>query len=187
MSEHEPKPSASTPPPDEFGDIGGDVRQFDPEQVVSHEAEIQRLSGELEEWKVRHQRAIADYQNLSRRSRENETEAQRQGVREVAGSMVTVLDHFEMALNQDLSKATPEQVKAGISVIRDEIVRSLGRFGVAVISPRHGERFDPMRHEAVMQAPAAEGTEPGVIVQMFQAGYALGDRTLRPAKVSVSA
>lgn len=172
--------------PDEFGDHGADVRNVDPESIVSHEESMRALESQVEEWKGKHQRALADYQNLSRRSRDNESDALRQGVREVAGAMVTVLDHFEMALNQDLSKASPEQVKAGVAVIRDEIVKTLSRFGLVVIHPKPGEEFDPMRHEAVMQATGPDGMKSGHVVQVFQAGYALAERTLRPAKVSVS-
>lgn len=170
---------------DEFGDTGADVRQVDPESIVSHDDAIRKLEAELAEWKQRHQRALADYQNLSRRSRENENEAQRQGIKDVASAMVTVLDHFEMALNQDMSKAAPDQVRAGVVVIRDEIVRTLARFGLGVIQPKPGEPFDPLRHEAVMQAKS-EDMDANHIVLCLQTGYALGDRTLRPAKVSVS-
>ncbi len=185
MTEQETQPQPPQPGGDEFGDTGADVRQVDPESIVSHGDAVRKLEAELAEWKQRHQRALADYQNLSRRSRENENEAQRQGVKDVASAMVTVLDHFEMALNQDMSRATPDQVRAGVVVIRDEIVRTLARFGLNVIQPKPGEPFDPLRHEAVMQA-AAEGIEPNHVAQCFQTGYALGDRTLRPAKVSVS-
>lgn len=181
-----PNPQENPPTADEYGDAGADVRSVDPESIVSHEDSLRALESQVEEWKGKHQRALADYQNLSRRSRDNESEALRQGVREVAGSMVTVLDHFEMALNQDLSKASPEQVRAGVAVIRDEIVKALARFGLSVVQPKQGEEFDPTRHEAVMQAPAPEGVSPGTVVQTFQAGYVLGDRTIRPAKVSVS-
>ncbi len=179
----------STPPPDprdDFGDTGADVKNIDPESIVAHEESLRALESQVEEWKGKHQRALADYQNLSRRSRENESEAERQGARGVAAAMVTVLDHFEMALNQDLSKASPEQVKAGVAVIRDEIVKTLTRFGLSVIAPKPGDEFDPMRHEAVMQAPPPEGGKAGQVVQLFQLGYAMNDRTLRPAKVSVA-
>lgn len=185
MPDPNPNPSTNTSP-DEFGDTGADVKSVDPESIVSHDESRRALESQVEEWKGKHQRALADYQNLSRRSRDNESEALRQGVREVASAMVTVLDHFEMALNQDLSKASPEQVRAGVAVIRDEVVKTLGKFGLVVIQPKPGEEFDPMRHEAVMQAAGPDGMKPGHVVQMFQAGYALSDRTIRPAKVSVS-
>lgn len=185
MAQKEANPDPQPGTPDEFGDTGADVRQVDPDALASYSDRVGRLEQELDDWKQRHQRALADYQNLSRRSRENECEAQRQGVKEVASAMVTVLDHFDMALNQDMAKATPEQVRAGVAVIRDEIVRTLSRFGLSVVQPGPGDVFDPLRHEAVMQA-AADGMEPNRVVQCFQNGYTLGERTLRPAKVSVS-
>lgn len=189
MTDPHAKPGPSETPhdsADEYGDTGADVRHVDPESIVSHEGVIQRLEAEVTEWKQRHQRAVADYQNLSRRSRDNECEAQRQGVKDVAAAMVTVLDHLEMALLQDMTKASPEQVRAGVVSIRDEVVRTLARFGLSPVQPKPGDEFNPALHEAVMQAPAPEGQPAGRVVQLFQAGYTLNDRTLRPAKVSVS-
>jgi len=52
------------------------------------------------------------------------------------------------------------------------------------IEPERGDEFEPMRHEAVMQQ-ADEEVEPGCIVAVFQKGYTLADRTIRPSKVSV--
>src|SRR5262245_23529070 len=112
MTDHEANPkssqmddnAANSRTPDEYGDTGSDVKSVDAESIVSHDESRRALEWQVEEWKGKHQRALADYQNLSRRSRDNESEALRQGVREVAAAMVTVLDHFEMALNQDLSK-----------------------------------------------------------------------------------
>jgi molecular chaperone GrpE len=96
-----------------------------------------------------------------------------------------VLDSFDMAISHDLTSSSPEQLVAGMRVIRDELLRSVGRFGVVVISPAVGEEFQPGRHEAIMQK-AEEGVEPGHIVRTFQAGYVLGERVLRPAKVAVA-
>ena len=56
---------------------------------------------------------------------------------------------------------------------------------VEVIAPAAGTPFDPSKHEALMQQPSDEYTEP-TVTQLLQKGYALGGRTLRPAQVAVS-
>jgi len=142
------------------------------------------LAQELEGWKNKYQRALADYQNFQQRSIKNEAEARKQGVRSVAESLVPVLDNFDLALAGDPSSLTVEIVLKGILVTRDELLRVLGTLGMTTIEPVRGDEFEPMRHEAVMQQ-ADEEVEPGCIVAVFQKGYTLADRTIRPSKVSV--
>ncbi|MEQ9616411.1 MAG: nucleotide exchange factor GrpE [Phycisphaerales bacterium] len=142
------------------------------------------LRVQVEEWKNKYQRALADYQNFQQRSMKNEAEARRQGVVSVAESLMTVLDNFDLALAGDPSKLTAESVLKGIVVTRDELLRVLGTHGVKVIDPNPGDEFSPMHHEAVMQQ-ASDDVAPGAVVTSLQKGYALGERTLRPAKVSV--
>ena len=180
------KPSPASGSADEFGDTGENVKDVDPDKIAATESRIAELQAEVEQLKAKHQRAIADYQNLSRRSLDNERESHVQGIKSVVQSIVPVLDHFDLTLGQDVTKTTTEQMKAGVVVIRDEMLKVLASYGVALITPKPGDAFDPMRHEAVMQAPATPGIESNHVVQCFQNGYAIGERTLRPAKVSVA-
>ncbi|HYE03175.1 MAG TPA: nucleotide exchange factor GrpE, partial [Phycisphaerales bacterium] len=57
--------------------------------------------------------------------------------------------------------------------------------GVSILAPEPGAEFDPTRHQAIMHQ-AREGVAPGHVVATLQAGYMLGDRVIRPAKVSVA-
>lgn len=133
-----------------------------------------------EKWK----RTVADFQNYQRRAIQNEQEARRQGVSAVVMSVVPVLDHFDLALNQKAEGAAAG-ILEGVKVIRAELIRALERQGVKVISPSPNDAFDPMRHEAIMQQPA-EGVEPGHISATFQPGFELGERVIRSAKVAVA-
>jgi molecular chaperone GrpE len=62
---------------------------------------------------------------------------------------------------------------------------TLSRNGVEPVDPK-GDKFDPTKHEALSTQPV-EGTESGVVVEVLQKGYALGDQLVRPARVVVSA
>ncbi|MDX2115951.1 MAG: nucleotide exchange factor GrpE [Planctomycetota bacterium] len=174
------------------GDAGGPVSQVDPEEIVAHEdaraaleARIASLEAEAAEAREKYTRALADFQNYQRRALENEKEARRQGITAVVGSMLGVLDNFDLALKQDATKSSAESILQGVSMIRSMLAQSLASVGVQSIEPRPGDEFDPHRHEAVAQVPA-EGIEPGRIAACYQTGYSLGDRVLRPAKASVS-
>ncbi len=174
-------------PPDEYADTGGPVGDIDPEAIVAHEERLGALEAAVEEWKGKYQRALADFQNYQRRSVENEREARRQGVTSVVASLLGVLDNFDLALRTDTTTGAVslEQIVQGVEMIRAQLLQALGAMGVSRIEPAPGAEFDPHSHQAVAEV-FAEGVEPGRIAATFQTGYRLGDRVLRPAKVSVA-
>jgi molecular chaperone GrpE len=163
-------------------------RHEDPEQPEGAEAPAEDRLAELEtllaEAEGRYKRALADYQNFQRRAADNERRSREDGMARVVETIVPVLDHFALALEMDPASTSAEQVIGGVKVIRDELTRALAAYGVAPIEPEKGEPFDPMRHEAMMMADD-ETVEPGSVVMMLQKGYALGERVIRAAKVSV--
>lgn len=154
-----------------------------PEEAA--DARLDDLRREMDELNSKYLRTLADYQNSQRRAASNENEARQQGATGVVRAVLTVMDHFDLALAQDMSRASTEQIAGGVRVIRDELARVLQSQGVTPIMPEPGTPFDPMQHEAVMQQ-AAPGVEPGHIAAALQAGYMLGTRVIRPAKVSVA-
>lgn len=156
------------------------------------QAKVTKLEQDLAEANSRALRAMADFQNYQKRSLMNESIAKASGVAGVVTGVVTVLDHFDLALQQDITKVTAEQLIGGVKVIREELIRVLQLHGVGIVNPKPGDDFVPGIHEAIMQQHA-EGIAPGKVVATFQAGYTLaggaaggGERVLRPAKVSVA-
>ncbi len=149
------------------------------------QSQIESLRSELADLNARHLRTIADYQNSQRRAAANEREAKQQGMTSVIQNVLTVLDHFDLALGVDPSKATAEQVVNGVKVIRDELMKVLQSHGVGVIAPEPNAEFNPTRHQAVTQGQQ-KGIEPGRIIATLQQGYTLGERVIRPAMVSVA-
>ncbi len=156
---------------DERGDTGG--------------AMFEDLERQIAELEGRYKRALADYQNYQRRAIENERRALEMGRASVVESLVPVMDHCRMALQMDVSKTSTEQMLGGVKSILSEFERVLGGFGVKPIAPQPNDEFDPNRHEAMLRSEG-EGIKPGHIVMTLQAGYAMGERVIRPAKVSVS-
>lgn len=146
---------------------------------------VNRLQDELEEANAARQRSLADLCNLQRRAAENESRALKTGAADVARSMLPVIDHLDLALDQDLEQVTVEQLADGVKLVRDELIRALASHGVARIEPAVGDPFDPNQHEAMMRQ-AAEGVDPDHITGVLQVGYAMGEFVLRPAKVAVA-
>lgn len=184
VNEHESQPGA-----EHEGCCGGASGQgAGPEEDCCGDAvdvKLAELEGKLAEAEAARLRALADFQNYQRRALANEQEAKVQGRTGVVQSLLSLLDHFDIALSQDHANATAEQILGGVRMIREEFIRVLQAQGVGLINPVRGEVFTPGRHEAIMQQ-AAEGVPSGHVVSMFQMGYTLGDRVVRPAKVSVA-
>jgi molecular chaperone GrpE len=104
----------------------------------------------------------------------------------VVRSLLGVLDHVDLALEQDTAQITVEQLVVGVKIVRDELARALAGHGVKRVEPVAGDEFDPSCHEAVLHQPAAD-VDPNHIVSVLQPGYMMGDLVLRPAKVAVAA
>ncbi|MCA9305938.1 MAG: nucleotide exchange factor GrpE, partial [Phycisphaerales bacterium] len=115
----------------------------------------------------------------------NEKQAKDEGASSVLEKLLTILDNLDRVLSPDVSGMSLEQVVEGVRVTRDEMLRVLGGLGMNKLEVTPGDEFQPGRHEAMLQQPSDE-IEPGHIVAQFAPGYALGDRVLRPVKVSVA-
>lgn len=171
------------------GGGGEPLEEGDPDVTANL---IDQITAERDEaimsWKQSqsdYQRALADYQNFQRRAAQNETEAHRQGVTSVLGSILPVLDHFDLALTQKPGDEASTKILEGVRVIRSELIRALENHGITLLNPQPNDEFDPNKHSAITQL-AAEGVKPGRVSMTMQPGYMLGDRVIRSAKVGVA-
>jgi molecular chaperone GrpE len=139
-------------------------------------------SAEAQRYLALAQRTQADFENYRKRMARENAAAQDRGVAKVARELLPALDHLEHALKA--AAASHEDVVKGFALVSDEIVAALGRAGIEPFSPQ-GEPFDPNEHEA-MAAHAAEGAEPGTVIEVYQRGYRLNGQILRPARVVVA-
>ncbi len=158
-----------------------------PEPAADHpeETELDALRRERDELKDQLLRVTADYQNYVRRAAQHSQSAAEQKLIEVARALMTVLDHFDRALDVDAETTSATSMLEGMTMVRNELLQTLERFGVTRFEVAVGDEFDPNRHEAMMRQ-SVEGIEANHVTAQFQPGYALGDRTLRPAKVAVA-
>ena len=143
------------------------------------------LKAELDEAIQARKRALADFANYQKRALDNEHRAGRSATVAVIRSLLPVLDHFDLALGQDAAAVTVSQLLGGVRMVRTELDTALARHGISRIEPRVGDEFDPMRHEAVMRR-AAQDVPAGHVAAVLQAGYAMDDVVLRPARVVVA-
>jgi molecular chaperone GrpE len=139
------------------------------------------------DYKDRWMRTAADLENVRRRSRRDVALAEGKGIARLARELLPALDNLDRALAA--AEAQPENadhhLTDGIRLVQAELQGALERVGITQDSPV-GQPFDPHVHEAVAQQPAAEGVEPGTVVEVFSPGYRIGDEVLRAAKVVVA-
>lgn len=132
-------------------------------------------------------RVSADYQNFARRAEQNIRAAGEQKLMDVARGLVTVLDHFDRALEAAGGADAEQQgdLHRGVTMVHQELLSTLGRFGIERVDVTPGEPFDPVRHEALLRQPA-EGIESNHVTMQMQPGYVIGDKVVRPAQVGVA-
>jgi molecular chaperone GrpE len=137
---------------------------------------------EKEEYLELARRTKADFENFRKRAAAQAQEAQARGKIEVAREVIDAVDNLERALEAADDGAG---LREGVEMVLSGLRETLSRNGVEGVDPK-GEKFDPTKHEALSTQPV-EGTESGVVVEVLQKGYALGDQLVRPARVVVSA
>jgi len=147
--------------------------------------EVEDLKRQLDEKQDRLLRALAEVDNVKRRTQRERDDYVRYANESLVRELVPVLDNFDRAL--EAARATREAAKVveGITLIQRELLRVLERVGVTRYSAL-GERFDPNRHEATGRAVSGD-QPPDTIVAELAPGYMLNGRLVRPAQVVVAA
>lgn len=131
-------------------------------------------------------RATADLDNLRKRTRREIDDAKVDAKGKVLREILPVLDNLERAMAHagTLAEADSKGIVAGVELVQRQFVQALERCGVKPLDVLH-TMFDPNMHEAVGQKESAEHPA-GTVVEVFQRGYMVGERLLRPALVVVS-
>lgn len=146
---------------------------------------IEALRSERDELEQRLLRTAADYQNYVRRAQQNVETAREQQLIDMAKGLVTVLDHFDRALEVDPEQTAAADLLTGVQMVRQELLGMLRRFGVDRIEVEPGEPFDPNRHEAMMREKR-DDVDSNHVTQQLQPGYVIQSKVIRPAKVGVA-
>src|SRR5215212_3556594 len=170
-----PHPGAAGTGETSFGDAEA------PPASESREAE-QAVEDDAAKFLALAQRTQADFENYRKRMARENAAAIDRGVGKLAKELLPALDHLDHALK---ASAGHEDVIKGFALVREEIVRALGRVGIQPFAPV-GEPFDPNEHEAMIQQPS-EDAESGTVLEVYQQGYRINGAVLRPARVVVAA
>ncbi|MFC5300670.1 nucleotide exchange factor GrpE [Azospira restricta] len=124
-------------------------------------------------------RAKAETENTRRRAQEDIAKAHKFAVEKFAGDLLAVKDTLEMAL----ADPNPDSLRAGVEMTLKNLVAAFDKAAIVELNPV-GEKFDPHKHQAMAMIDAEQPAN--TVVQVFQKGYLIAERTLRPAMVAVA-
>lgn len=131
-------------------------------------------------------RARADADNIRRRAAQDVEKAHKFALEKFAQELLPVLDNLERALQAEatVEDAALKSVLEGVELTQKSFLSSVEKFGIEAVDPM-GEAFNPELHQAMTIQESAEH-EPNTVIAVFQKGYQLNGRLLRPAMVVVS-
>ena len=159
---------------------GEDAGEEALDPLAEQAARIAELEAEAQTLRDERLRALAEVENMRRRSERERREASRYGATALARDLLGVADNLRRAL----ASGGGDGLREGVEMVERELRAAFARHHIARIEAE-GERFDHNRHQAMFEVEAA-GAEPGTVVQVVQEGYLLHDRLLRPAMVGVA-
>ncbi len=171
----------------------GTEQQLAREEIEAEETErdeidiirerITSLETDVEEWKDKYLRSMADFDNFRRRSQEEKSDWIKRASEKLALSICDVLDNFDRALMQLNEDQKEDSFVKGIILIDQQLKNALEREGVKRIEAL-GKDFDPNFHEALAHVPS--DYEEGKVAAIIQNGYLMNDKLIRPVRVAVS-
>jgi len=146
--------------------------------------DVAALKRELDDKQDRLLRALAEMDNMRRRSQRDREEFTRYATESLLRDLIPILDNFDRALEAARSNRDAAKLVEGVELIQRELLRVLERAGVKRYSAL-GQPFDPTRHEATARVVSADA-KPNTVVAEILPGYLLHDRVLRAAQVAVA-
>ncbi len=162
---------AAAETPGHIDEVAAPVVELDPE-------------AELEALQDRHLRLAAEFDNFRRRTRRELLEAGENGRADLAGKLLDALDDLQRVADTPSDSTTTEALHQGIELVARKLAKTLADAGMEPVNPL-GERFDPNLHEALMMTSTDDPEQDEIVAQVILAGYRLGERLLRPARVTV--
>ncbi|MBW8813785.1 MAG: nucleotide exchange factor GrpE [Caulobacterales bacterium] len=152
------------------------------------DVDVEALTAEVQALREQMLRYAAEAENTKRRAEREMNDARAYAITKFARDLLGVADTFDRAL-----ASVPADVDGpmknfvvGVEMTAKELLGAFEKNGLKKVAPARGEKFDPHKHQAMMEQPG-EDVAPGGVIQTLQAGYELLGRLVRPAMVVVAA
>lgn len=159
----------------------------DEQKEETKEEMEERFKGQLAEKEDKYVRLLAEFENFKRRSTQEMQSRFKFASQSLSLSIITGLDNLERAIDQAKGDSDNEQLQefvTGVEMVKQQFHDAFEKNNIERIFPK-GEVFDPNKHEA-MGVIETDEIQPDHVAEVFQAGYLLHDRVIRPAMVQVA-
>ncbi len=156
------------------------------EQEIEVEASKEPTTEELlQAEKDKYLRLFAEFENYKKRTTKERIELFKTAGQEIVTAVLPILDDFERALAHIEDDKEAEELRKGVLLIYQKLVKTLEQKGLATIEVNAGDDFDSETHQAITQIPAPTDDLKGKIIDCVEKGYKLGDKVIRHPKVVV--
>ncbi len=135
--------------------------------------------------KDKYLRLFAEFENYKKRTTKERIDLFKTANQEVMAALLPVLDDFERALTHIEDDKEAEELRKGVLLIYQKLLKTLEQKGLTLIEVKAGDTFDPDAHEAITQIPAPSDDLKGKIIDCVEKGYKLGEKIIRHPKVVV--
>jgi molecular chaperone GrpE len=155
------------------------------DELADLQKQLAELTAKNKELEDKYLRSKAEQQNAQRRYSKERANLVKYESQRLGKDILPSVDNLERALAVKADDEVSGQLKKGIEMTLEGLVRALKDNGIEEIKAE-GEKFDPTLHQAVQSVPAENDDQKDHVVQVLQKGYVYKDRTLRPAMVVVA-
>lgn len=149
------------------------------------EEKIAKLELEVQEWKNSYTRKLAEFQNFTKRKETEVSEMKKYASEGIIVKLLDNIDNLERAENASAETKNFDALVEGVNMILRNLKYMLSEEGVEEIEAGEGVQFNPYEHQAMM-TESKEELKDNDIVQVFQKGYKLKGKIIRPAMVTVN-
>jgi molecular chaperone GrpE len=163
----------------------GESQVHEAEEAIEGSAAIEALNEQVASMKDEVLRAQAEVQNARRRSEQDIEKARKFALEKFVNELLPVADNLERAIaSGDKDDEGQKAILEGVELTHKSLIDTLKKFNVEAVDPE-GAPFDPQLHQAMSMVPNPD-VEPNTVLNVFQKGYTLNGRLVRPAMVVVS-
>ena len=151
------------------------------ESVARLQTKLDDAYGKQDDLKSKYLRAVADLENVRKRSIRDREDAVQRTRTQVIGDLLPALDAFQLGFAEAEKHEDASKFVEGFSMAVSLMEKTLSEYGLAVIDPQ-GESFDAKYHEAIGYEEKSD-CEEGTVINTIRIGYRIGENLLRPATV----
>ena len=145
---------------------------------------VKKLEAELQEWKNSYTRKLAEFQNFSKRKENEVAEMRKYASEEIVVKLLDNIDNLERAVDASKESQNFDSLVEGVNMILNNLKHLLTEEGVEEIEAA-GKEYNPYEHKAMITENKEE-LDDNVVVQVFQKGYKMKGKVVRPAMVTVN-